>query len=349
MLRPLLRRALPVLLLPLACGAAAAAKPSPHADAIDYAKPGTLVAIAPERHLNLRCIGHGAPTLLLESGNNADSMTWQALQPMLAQKTRVCAYDRAGIGFSDGGPLPRNVDTNADDIAALIASAHLATPLVLIGHSYGTDVVRRFADKHADQVSALILLDPPAHAVGEFAPEFEKMEAEQNQAMLAAVARCAKGAAAGQLDDPPPELKACLRPPNPAYSDALNRAIRANKLKASFWQAITAIAETNVALYAQPIAPGENHGAMPLLVLQPDAPFADEPEEFRAALEKARQKTQRAIAATSSQGKIVPVAHSSHDVQVDRPDAVVEAVDEVLQSLRHGRTTATASPAPRSR
>jgi pimeloyl-ACP methyl ester carboxylesterase len=261
-------------------------------------------------------------------------MTWQKLQPMLTKSNRVCAYDRAGIGFSDGGPLPRNVDTNADDIEALISSAPLATPLILIGHSYGTDVVRRFADKHPDQVSALILLDPPAHAVGEFAPEFEKMEAEQNQAMLTAVAQCAKGAAAGQLDDPPPELKACLRPPNPAFSAELNRAIRANKLKPSFWQAIAAIAQTNVALYAQPIPANEHHGALPLIVLQPDSPFSDEPEDFRAALEKARQKTQSAIAATSTRGKIVPVEHSSHDVQMDRPDAVVAALDQVRGMLR---------------
>ena len=319
-----------LLLLPaVACGAD---KPAPAAPAIDYAKPGTLVTIAPQRHLNLRCIGNGSPVVLLESGNNADSMTWQKLQPMLAKTTRVCAYDRAGIGFSDGGPLPRNVDTHADDLEALIKAAPLATPLVLVGHSYGTDVVRRFADKYADQVAGLVLLDPPPHAVGEFAPEFEKMEAEQNQAMMAAVARCAKGAAAGQLDAPPPELKDCLRPPNPAFSDELNHAIRANKLKPSFWEAIAAIAETNVALYAQPISTTENHGALPLIVLQPDAPFSDEPEQVRSALEAARQKTQKAIAATSSRGKIVPVAHSSHDVQIDRPDAVVAAVKEALQS-----------------
>jgi len=333
MIRSFLRRSLPALLLPLACSAAAAAKPAAEHSAIDYSQPGTRVAIAPERYLNLRCIGHGAPTVLLESGNNSDSMTWQKLQPLLARKHRVCAYDRAGIGFSDGGPLPRNVDTNADDLEALITAAPLATPLILIGHSYGTDVVRRFADKHPAQVAALILLDPPAHAVGEFAPEFEKMEAEQNQAMLSAVARCTQGAEKGLLDAPPPELKDCLRPPNPAYSDALNRAIRANKLKPSFWHTIAAIAETNVTLYAQPIAPSENHAALPLLVLQPDAPFSDEPEAFRAALEQARQKTQQAIAATSTRGKIVPVEHSSHDVQVDRPDAVVAALAEVQAML----------------
>jgi len=328
MVQSVLRRAVLAALLPLACVARAA---SP---AIDYAKPGTPVTLAGQRMLNLRCIGHGTPLVLLESGNNADSMTWEKVQPLLAKSTRVCAYDRAGTGFSDGGPLPRNADTNADDIEALIEAAPLATPLVLIGHSYGTDVVRRFADKHPAQVAALLLLDPPAHAVGEFSPEFEKTEAEQNQAMLAAVARCTAGAKSGQLDNPPPELKDCLRPPNPAYGDALNRAIRTNKLKLSFWENIASTAQTNVVLYAQPIPANENHGAIPLIVLQPDAPFADEPEPVRDALEKARQKTQNAIVATSTRGRLVPVAHSSHDVQLDRPDAVAAALNDVLRQLR---------------
>ena len=65
---------------------------------------------------------------------------------------------------------------------------------------------------------------------------------------------------------------------------------------------------------------------MPIVILQPDAPFEDMPPEFRKPMEQARQK----IAATSTRSKIVPVAHSSHDVQFDQPDAVVAAVRGVL-------------------
>ena len=90
------------------------------------------------------------------------------------------------------------------------------------------------------------------------------------------------------------------------------------------------ITETNADLYRQSVARTESHGAIPLLILQPDAPFDDVPPEFRKPMEQARQKTQRAIAATSTRGKIIPVAHSSHDVQFDRPDAVVEAVRDAL-------------------
>lgn len=295
-----------------------------------YAKPGELVAVGKDRHLNLRCSGKGSPTVILESGNMADSMTWAKVQPEIAKFTRVCAYDRAGTGFSDGGPLPRNADANADDLSALIHAAHIATPAVLVGHSYGTNIVRRFADKHANDVAALVLLDPPPQNVGEFSPEFEKADTEEHAGMLAAVRNCAKGAQARKLDSSLPEYKDCLRGPNPQFSTALNAAMHANKIKPAFWQTIISITETNADLYRQPVARTESHGAIPLLILQPDAPFDDVPPEFRKPMEQARQKTQQAIAATSTRGKIIPVAHSSHDVQFDRPDAVVEAVRDAL-------------------
>lgn len=294
-----------------------------------YAKPGELVAIGKDRHLNLRCSGKG-PTVILESGNMADSMAWVKVQPEIAKFAHVCAYDRAGTGFSDGGPLPRNVDSHADDLAALIKAAHIAAPVVLVGHSYGTNIVRRFADKHADQVAALVLLDPPPQNVGEFSPEFEQADAAERAGMLAAVRNCAKGAAAGKLDASLPEYKDCLRGPNPQFSAALNAAMHANKIKPAFWQTIISITETNADLYKQPVSKTETHGALPLVILQPDAPFEDVPPELRKPMEQARQKTQQAIAATSTRGKIVPVAHSSHDVQIDRPDAVVEAVRDAI-------------------
>jgi pimeloyl-ACP methyl ester carboxylesterase len=311
----------------LACSARAQ---QPDAALDVYAKPGDLVAIDKDRHLNLRCSGQGSPTIMLESGNMADSMAWNKVQPEIAKFTRVCAYDRAGTGFSDGGPPPRNVDTHADDLAALIKAAHITTPVVLVGHSYGTNIVRRFADKHANHVAALVLLDPPPQNVGEFSPSFEKADAEEQAGMLAAVRNCEKGAEAGKLDSPPPEYKDCLRGPNPQFSAALNATMHANKIKPAFWQTIISITETNADLYKQPVAKTETHGAIPIVILQPDAPFEDVPPELRKPMEQARQKTQQAIAATSTRSKIVPVAHSSHDVQLDRPDAVVAAVRGVI-------------------
>jgi pimeloyl-ACP methyl ester carboxylesterase len=296
-----------------------------------YAKPGELIAIGANRHLNLRCSGKGTPTVVLESGNNADSMTWFKVQPEVAKFTRVCSYDRAGTGFSDGGPLPRNVDANADDLAALIRAAHIATPVVLVGHSYGTNIVRRFADQHARQVAALVLLDPPPQNIGEFSPEFVQADEAQRRQMLAAVRNCEKASEDGKLDAQLPQFSNCLRPPDAKFSASLNAAMYVNKLRPAFWRTIISIAQSNADLYRQPVSTSETHGAIALLILQPDAPFDDVPPEYRQAMERARLKTQQAIAATSSRGRIIPVAHCSHDVQIDRADAVIDAVRSVLR------------------
>jgi pimeloyl-ACP methyl ester carboxylesterase len=329
----------PLVIALLMCFVTAHGAEKPRADAgMDvYARPGRLVNIGDSRHLNLRCSGKGAPTILLESGNNADSMTWFKVQPALAGFTRVCSYDRAGTGFSDGGPLPRNLDVNAQDLFALIHAAHIATPVVLVGHSYGTNVVRRFGDNHAAEVAALILLDPPPQNVGAFSPEFEKADAEQRLAMQAKVRQCERGAEEGKLGAPEADLKDCLRPPNPAFSPALNAALRANKTRPAFWQTIVSLSEANGELYKQPVDANESHGAIPLLILQPDTPFADAPPQIQQPMEQARLKTQQAIAATSTRGKVVPVAHSSHDVQLDRPDAVIDAVRAVIAA--HGASS----------
>lgn len=80
-----------------------------------YAKAGQLVTVAQGRKINLRCAGNGPQTVMLEAGSHTDSTTWFRVQPLLAASTRVCSYDRAGYGFSDVGPLPRNLDADVSD------------------------------------------------------------------------------------------------------------------------------------------------------------------------------------------------------------------------------------------
>src|SRR5688572_3402642 len=103
-------------LLMACCTAAAGASTVTERTPDAYAEPGDLVNIAENRRLNLRCVGDGAPTVILEAGANADSTTWFRVQPLIAVRTRVCAYDRAGYGFSDEGPKPRTLDADVADL-----------------------------------------------------------------------------------------------------------------------------------------------------------------------------------------------------------------------------------------
>jgi len=144
---------------------------------------------------------------------------------------------------------------------------------------------------------------------------------KQNAATQHAIAQCGRKAGAN-----PPELEGCLRPPNPQFSDALNAAQRASKSRPAFWESIGDALRAGRALDREPVPPKETRGSIPLLTLQPDNPFDDEPPEDRPMIETARIKTHKAIAATSTRGEIIPIAHSSHDVQNDQPAAVIDAV-----------------------
>lgn len=331
-LRCTVRSALACALLLVEAAVAADGRPQPSPDpALDiYAKPGKLVDVGRGRRLNLRCSGNGAPTVMLEAGATADSMTWHRVQPQLAKISSVCSYDRAGLGFSDEGPMPRNLDAEADDLHALVAAARIKTPLVLVGHSRGSNIARRYADKHAADLAALVLVDPPEQHVAEFAPAWAKANDEGRAAAMAFMGQCTKAAESGQLAQPPAELSRCLRGADPQFSDALNAAQRQNKLHPAFWHTMLSTYETS-SLFNEPVSAGEHHGALPTLILVADSTYAELPPNERKALEAAREKTDKAIAATSTHSEIIPVAHSSHEVELDRPDAVVDAVGKAIR------------------
>lgn len=110
----------------------------------------------------LHFVGAGAdrPAVVLEAGLGDTAATWHQVWPALAAITTVGSYDRAGQGPSDPAPLPRTVGGMADDLAALLAAAGVPAPYLLVGHSFGAQVVRLFAARHPAQVAGLVLIDP---------------------------------------------------------------------------------------------------------------------------------------------------------------------------------------------
>lgn len=319
-----------------ACSIAAeSANPTPDPALDVYAKPATLIDIG-ARKLNLRCSGHGAPTVVLESGASADSLTWHKVQPLVAKSTTVCAYDRAGFGFSDDGPLPRDIDAAAADLFALIRAAKIATPVILAGHSLGTNIVRRYASAHPADVAGIVLVDPPPQRVSEFSKAWVDADDAMHENIIAFANTCEKAASAGQLDKPSGDLARCIRAPDPRYPAALNAAIHAQKEKPPFWHTLISEMRTNMTLFEEPVSPKESHGSIPLIVLVADDAFAEAPPDGKAAMEAARVKTNEAILATSTRSERRLVAHSSHDVQLDQPEAVATAIADAIKASRAG-------------
>jgi pimeloyl-ACP methyl ester carboxylesterase len=120
--------------------------------------PGRLIDVGGYR-LHVQCVGQGSPTVLFESALGAGSPTWAWVQPAVARSTRACAYDRAGEGWSDLGPDPRDAEQIARELHALLTGADVAPPYVLVGHSFGGLYVRAFADLYPTDVVGLVLVD----------------------------------------------------------------------------------------------------------------------------------------------------------------------------------------------
>ena len=125
--------------------------------------PGQLVDVGGYR-LHLYCFGNnidGRPTVVLETGLGgfASSPGWAWVQPEIAKTTRVCAYDRAGLGWSDPGPQPRDAQHIAAELHTLLQNSHTPGPYVLVGWSFGGLYVRAYADQYRSEVAGLVLID----------------------------------------------------------------------------------------------------------------------------------------------------------------------------------------------
>jgi pimeloyl-ACP methyl ester carboxylesterase len=121
--------------------------------------PGELVDIGGHR-LHLFERGEGSPTIVFESGLMATVLTWNDALPDLSRNNRVVCYDRAGLGWSDPGPLPRTAGVIADELRQLLTVSGNNPPFVLVGHSFGGLTMMQFAARHAEEVAGLVLIDP---------------------------------------------------------------------------------------------------------------------------------------------------------------------------------------------
>jgi pimeloyl-ACP methyl ester carboxylesterase len=121
--------------------------------------PGELVDVGGHR-LHVMCSGAGRPLVLLESGIAASSLSWAAVHPAVARFTRVCTYDRAGLAWSDVPSCPRTFDRIVDELAMVMRRVAPGERCILVGHSFGSFVVRGYAMRHPDAVAGLVLVDP---------------------------------------------------------------------------------------------------------------------------------------------------------------------------------------------
>ena len=128
------------------------------ADAKTYPPPGQLVDVGGYR-LHINCTGSGSPTVVIEAGLGDWSTGWDFVQQGVSKTTRVCTYDRAGWGWSEAGPLPRDAAQFAKELHTLLQNANIPGPYVMVGHSLGGLGVRVFVHDYASEVAGVVLID----------------------------------------------------------------------------------------------------------------------------------------------------------------------------------------------
>jgi pimeloyl-ACP methyl ester carboxylesterase len=121
--------------------------------------PGRMVSVDGHR-LHLNCTGEGSPTVVLEAGGGYTSVEWSAwIQPKLSDHTRVCAYDRAGMGWSKPSPKPMDATQISGELHVLLQEARVGGPYVLVGHSLGGLYSRVYAERYPEEVAGMVLVD----------------------------------------------------------------------------------------------------------------------------------------------------------------------------------------------
>lgn len=299
------------------------------------AHPGKLVVLPDGRRLNFRCTGHGAPTILLESGYAADSLAWYKVQPELSRRYRVCAYDRAGAGFSDPGPTPRDGAAIVRDLDQGLRAGGIGGPFVLVGHSAGGLYVRLFADLRAKDVVGMVLVDPSlTYQDRRFADRFGP-GAGSPQSLIDRDSRCLAAARADTLPSEDPTLKPCV--PKPGGDPAVNATHIAHAREPGKWIDQISELETLWRATSDEVANGRSSYAdMPLIVLTASGTNSGIPAAARPAVDALWSDGHREIAATSSRGREELVDRTSHMMMLDRPDAIITAVDDVARPSTKG-------------
>lgn len=297
-----------------------------------YAAPQRLVRIGRRRRLNVNLSGSGdGPTVILSAGGGGSTLHWARVQGPLSRSHRVLAFDRAGMGFSDPGPLPRTTPRVLADLRAALRALDIGPPYVLVGHSLGSFDTRLFAFEHPDEVVGMVLVDPrgdrhhqTSNAAAPSLGPIQRREARERR-RLAAMAR--SNPAPGE-----PAYDALVRPRDPALTDAMNDALRDQALRPSYWRTLTSELAASNGASDEALIAARRPLDIPLVVLSALwPPIPGIPPHELAAMNAAWRASHDALAALSPRGVRRDAPEGvGHMIPLQRPDLVIDAVREVI-------------------
>jgi pimeloyl-ACP methyl ester carboxylesterase len=304
-----------------------------------FPPPGRLMDIGGQR-LHLVDAGQGNPAVIFESGIAASSLNWTAMQSAVARFTRVCSYDRAWLGWSEPANTPRITSQLVKELNALLRAAQIPAPYVLVGHSFGGLLVQAYAVAHPDQVAGLVLIDPLP------AGEWLHVSEEQSRILRWGIRLSRRGALVARLGVVRLSLallsggarripRLVAKVASGRAESTLSRLVgQVQKMPPEVWPMVQAH-------WCQPkafLGMAEYFKSLPASSAEAAA-LGDLPEIpvsiLSAANSTPAQLAERdAIAKQSPRGKHIVVQNSGHWIHLDQPQVVIEAIREMVASVR---------------
>jgi len=294
-----------------------------------YARPQTLAPVTRRRRLNLHVTGEGSPTVILAAGYLGLTIDWALVQPYVARYCRTVSFDNAGLGFSDPARGPRTSTAIVEDLRAGLASAGIAPPYVLVGHSAGGLRMRLFAARYPDEVAGMVMVDTvradwEQRLYGGVCPSLAQ-DRENYRLLL-------KMSLAGTLTPDKAEYVAHIRLPRPELSPAVNAAFHEMWTRPAYLR--TAISESlNLRASTPEEAAADRRplGDTPLVVLSAGQ-IASTPMIQNARQADGWFDMHDEIAALSSRG-LRRTIDCGHNIPIEQPREVVTAIRDVLEMV----------------
>jgi len=316
------------LLLALLIALATPTRTSVHTNSSGpYPPLGRLVDVD-GRKLHIHCSGQGTPTVILVAGGDAFALDWALVQPKIAGTTRVCSYDRAGLGWSDSGPAEETVEATIDDLHRLLKSAGESEPYVLVGASIGGIYIRAYQHAFPNEVAGLIFSNS-SHHVGMKVKEKVGLIWDLSEDELRSrypLPASAKGPAPTQEGEPfdrlPQDLRAMRLWLDVRIWEKWDPA-KAGPQSILSWRKefLREFDEMN----AGPEPPLRD---LPVIVLSSDARPNDP--------NRRRDRTDAGIALDllSSNALYITATGSGHEIHLYQPDQVVRAIERAVMAVR---------------
>lgn len=305
---------------------------------------GSLVSVGGHR-LHAFCAGDTGPSVVFEAALAGCHAHWAVVQDRLARSAITCSYDRAGLGWSEPGPAPRTAARIARELQALLAHAGIPTPRVMVGHSFGSLPLRVYASLFPSEVGGLVLLDPMEP--DEWIPPTD----DQRRTVEKGLTLCRRGAFAARIGLARIVAGLASAGSSPLARRAVSMASRGGftrrdeHILAPFTKSPRDVQLAMHAMWTQPKcfeALADEIRAVTASVDQ--AAAADLPSDLPVAVLSAgnarpsRIEARDRLVSRTRRGRHTVVSGSSHWIQLDRPDLVVDTIwstiDPAASSLR---------------